>query len=1038
MKIVGRFFEQLGDDVVSASSVRDQLYHASTRTVVWVNDRNRIIYVQDGVETALQPSYGTVRFIHAMERLDAVLTIEEGADKLDVIRMYALNPTSTAPVAATISIGHNQVTSITSCAITGNILAVHHNRCWLLQPESPLTTDAGVVVTTSQTRYVPFLELDLDTTPVATAVCDTHLAFQTSPREISLYQWHVRDNADGKPQAFDADNADSNANEDGVDMSEAICFNYNAELQLPVKECNNLTLFLPGVEGVDHTQTASELLGPLDCGDHRIFHSGAPDTPVTLTLQLRRRLEPDDTFHQMQLWPCYHYTTQAKGCHRDEDTAVAQGNADRDDKDDKDDGPDKVDKTGHDGNMLFDGVGLFISASHQGAVYHATTQRVVCAATYAYALPDPAIAAVATPLRVFVLCRDSSGVVQSYTSRFYQPDIRAGDAVTRCQQLVPGLDGLATAPSPMPQVLWIGSDTVAPTVCGLTVSEKNILLLLQNEEGSFRVAVKPLLTSLDLFEQVSTYADQTPQAHPNVFHMLSEINLQLRTAQVHQTLIAPLAQTDQLSTVWMDSCRRLLNLPCQPIRQAALALVAQPEWLPQLLLDFAQAELTTDTARWPLVSLTSHLILQLLQGQTAARLALEQVEGWQQLFLTALAAVCPTALTDSVLLLACCQQLHLSDAVSVKETLITITPMTIATRVATALVTATSDGQAARLLVQSLVQLEAEAKLAELESYPLLVIAQDGQPGPLLALLEERPEFQRKLLLAIATIAPVKALDMFGLVSTQPQEDEVLFVLALLADLPRWTLLPVDQRAACLQRVFQAYLMELSEQQLPKPLPRPPVGLVERPPWLDLLPPYAPGYVPGVAASAAVLSQIRLLQALLWYHSDATTALALLDTLEDSRWKTVPGLLALEALLLAKSGKLLQASRLLLVANPACVCAMLDNCPVECKLLTQVYSMVNALTSQGEGDRVSIASTEQEKHLFSTVLVPRAELKAVVFSLLQRLGRYYKPMELLALMPDDGDAFQHLPLLGACMQREAAETLQQKLVQEATQVHVDA
>ena len=34
-----------------------------------------------------------------------------------------------------------------------------------------------------------------------------------------------------------------------------------------------------------------------------------------------------------------------------------------------------------------------------------------------------------------------------------------------------------------------------------------------------RVAVKPLLTSLDLFEQVSTYADQTPQAHPNVFHV---------------------------------------------------------------------------------------------------------------------------------------------------------------------------------------------------------------------------------------------------------------------------------------------------------------------------------------------------------------------------------------------------------------------------------------------------------------------------------------------------------------------------------------
>ena len=82
MKIVGRFFEQLGDAVVSASSIQNNLYHASTRTIAWVDGSNRVNYVQDGTEAMLEPTYGTVRFIHVMERLDAVLTIEESSDKV--------------------------------------------------------------------------------------------------------------------------------------------------------------------------------------------------------------------------------------------------------------------------------------------------------------------------------------------------------------------------------------------------------------------------------------------------------------------------------------------------------------------------------------------------------------------------------------------------------------------------------------------------------------------------------------------------------------------------------------------------------------------------------------------------------------------------------------------------------------------------------------------------------------------------------------------------------------------------------------------
>jgi hypothetical protein len=82
MKIVGRFFKQLGDADVDATSVQNSLYHASTRTIAWVDDRNRINYVQDGTEAVLEPSYGTVCFIHVMERLDAVLTIEQSSDKV--------------------------------------------------------------------------------------------------------------------------------------------------------------------------------------------------------------------------------------------------------------------------------------------------------------------------------------------------------------------------------------------------------------------------------------------------------------------------------------------------------------------------------------------------------------------------------------------------------------------------------------------------------------------------------------------------------------------------------------------------------------------------------------------------------------------------------------------------------------------------------------------------------------------------------------------------------------------------------------------
>lgn len=178
--------------------------------------------------------------------------------------MYALS--SSNPVARVVSIVHNQVTSVTSCAITGNILAVHHNRCWLLQPESPLATGSGVVLTIDRTRYIPFLEFELDETPIATAVCNTHLALQTSPREVALYRWHVHPNQDDElPYAEAANGMDeSNANEDCVDFSEATIFEYNPDLQLPVKECNNLTLFLPGVERMDTRNEALDLLGPLE------------------------------------------------------------------------------------------------------------------------------------------------------------------------------------------------------------------------------------------------------------------------------------------------------------------------------------------------------------------------------------------------------------------------------------------------------------------------------------------------------------------------------------------------------------------------------------------------------------------------------------------------------------------------------------------------------------------------------------------------------------------------------------------------------
>ena len=183
--------------------------------------------------------------------------------------MYALS--SSAPVARVVPIMHNQVTSVTSCAITGNIFAVHHNRCWLLRPEFPLATAGGVELTVERTRYVPLLELELDVSPVATAVCNTHLALQTSPREVTLYRWHVRSTHDADAASADPttpDDSSASANEDTIDVSEATCFEYHPELQLPVNECNNLTLFLPGVEGADHTQSAQELLGPLEYGVH--------------------------------------------------------------------------------------------------------------------------------------------------------------------------------------------------------------------------------------------------------------------------------------------------------------------------------------------------------------------------------------------------------------------------------------------------------------------------------------------------------------------------------------------------------------------------------------------------------------------------------------------------------------------------------------------------------------------------------------------------------------------------------------------------
>jgi len=48
-------------------------------------------------------------------------------------------------------------------------------------------------------------------------------------------------------------------------------------------------------------------------------------------------------------------------------------------------------------------------------------------------------------------------------------------------------------------------------------------------------------------------------------------------------------------------------------------------------------------------------------------------------------------------------------------------------------------------------------------------------------------------------------------------KQQVLYVLTLLTNRRQWSALAVDQRSTCLQRVFQAYLTELSDLQMPNP-----------------------------------------------------------------------------------------------------------------------------------------------------------------------------------------------------------------------------
>eukprot|EP00730_Choanoeca_flexa_P002253 TRINITY_DN10975_c0_g1_i4.p1 TRINITY_DN10975_c0_g1~~TRINITY_DN10975_c0_g1_i4.p1 ORF type:complete len:753 (+),score=146.90 TRINITY_DN10975_c0_g1_i4:271-2259(+) len=662
-------------------------------------------------------------------------------------------------------------------------------------------------------------------------------------------------------------------------------------------------------------------------------------------------------------------------------------------------------------------------------MYCASKQTVAKVATYAYALPDPAIAAVATPTRVFVLCRDSTAVLQSYTSRSHRPDLGLADSdMDACTQALPGFDGLVAAPCTMPEVLWLGSDPMDACMQGLAVADDALLLLSRAETGTTTIHVHPLTGSLALFAQVTDFADQTPQAHPNVFHMLAEVNLQLRTLLAHNGTVASMDDDDQLVTAWQDSSRRLLALPCQPVRQLALTAAVQPEQLPTIM----SAMLTNAVEEpWPLISAVCLHLHRAASMQDEQAMAILSQQDVQTTFFRLLETQAKKALADGVLRFAALKLLSLGDVGTDSLT----ASLRQSSHPLSAIAQAVLNPDAPTSATVERMLLEEAIATPQLGEYRALVVTNDGKPGPLLGMLASNPEATKALLLSQSWLAPSSALAVLAVMYPDDSVHQVFYVLTLLDDQPRWHSLAQSERGVCLQQWLTAYLHMLKEEPTISSLPRPTVGLVGRPSWLDLLPPFAPGYVPGVAASAAVLSVFRLIQAFLWHHVDATSARQLLKETTVRKWKDVPGLLSLMALLYAKCNNVQATTRLLLASNPNSIVDMLETCSVKAEHIVSVLGLVNELLDSVVNGQVQLVATQDEQHLFTTVYLAQDDLQTQRLKLLSLLSRYLGPMELLELMPDTGDAFLHLPILDACIKHRQAQKLQQDLIASSVPNH---
>ncbi|EGD80731.1 hypothetical protein PTSG_01321 [Salpingoeca rosetta] len=194
--------------------------------------------------------------------------------------------------------------------------------------------------------------------------------------------------------------------------------------------------------------------------------------------------------------------------------------------------------------------------------------------------------------------------------------------------------------------------------------------------------------------------------------------------------------------------------------------------------------------------------------------------------------------------------------------------------------------------------------------------------------------------------------------------------------------------------------------------------------WLDHLPPYAPGYAPGVGGSAALLNDLKHVQAFCCDHVDGDIADALCAKIDAC--SEFPGKLSLKLICLARSADVERGGDLVLACHPRLLSDFLSSChhnspQVMVALLHKLQTMIETseeAVPNGAGRR--------------TRCPPRQDYVEAFAGLIMRLASSLDVVDFLEILPDSMRLDAALPFIRRSCQRTSAASLIATIVNEAS------